>query len=211
MQASAQEKPRRSPEESQIKLTFSRLSHPSNYRSSSNRQSLNKRKEKRKCHFKCCWRARFFFFTPGLLLHRFSSFRSGPADNSKVAQPKSKPNDHHRTSSLSSIVALFLYYRSLLQPAAGPECIHKNTEAAERERESQIQFRVCVCVGRAGAHGPLLRLGAGGVIWPTKSINPAKAAGSCSGQPIFADTRSLFYMPPFPGSSQPIPAGFPTQ
>ncbi len=46
---------------------------------------------------------------------------------------------------------------------------------------------------------------------PTKSINPAKAAGSCSGQPIFADTRSLFYMLPSQAPAQPIPAGFPAQ
>lgn len=152
--------------------------------------------------------ASFYLFTLGLLLPVFLHFGAGRQTTQKWPSRNQSP-----TIIIIRIVYLvqqrsfYTVYPSFSRPGVHT---YKNTEA---ERESNTIPCVCVCVCWAGGSSRFsaqIRR-AGGVIWRTKSINPGKAAGSCSGQPIFADTRSLFYRLPSQAPAQPIPAGFPTQ
>jgi hypothetical protein len=92
VQASAQEKPR-SPEESQIKLTFSRLSRiASNYRSSSKPKKKEIEKREKKMSFQMLLaRASFYLFTLGLLLPVFLHFGAGRQTTQKWPSRNQSP------------------------------------------------------------------------------------------------------------------------
>lgn len=124
----------------------------------------------------------------------------------KVAQPKSKPNDHHHTDSLSSIHQRSFYtaYPSFSRPGV-------HTYKIRRQRESQIQFRVCVCV-LGGSSRSSAQIRSGRCDMAHKVHQSSESSRELFGTANLCRHPKLILQTPFPGSSSAsIPAGFPTQ